>query len=186
MTSFTEEDYNSGDGMLTSVWGPMQWHILHVISFNYPVAPTSADKEKYYKYIISLGDVLPCKYCRDNYKKNLKVTKFSKKMLKNRDIFSKFVYKLHSHVNKMLGKKVDLTYKEVRDRYENFRARCVDEVPTIPKHREKGCVSSLYGMKSKCVVNIVPRSSKKKGFQIDKKCKVKRSNKSKSVPKRKK
>ena len=32
---FSENDYNSGDGMLTSVWGPPMWHTLYTISFNY-------------------------------------------------------------------------------------------------------------------------------------------------------
>jgi hypothetical protein len=33
---YTEEDYKSGDGMLTTVWGPGLWHFLHTMSFNYP------------------------------------------------------------------------------------------------------------------------------------------------------
>ena len=41
---FTKTDYNSGDGMLTSVWGPAQWHFLHTMSFNYPVEPTIEEK----------------------------------------------------------------------------------------------------------------------------------------------
>ena len=42
---FTKEDYKSGDGMLTSVWGPPMWHFLHTMSFNYPVNPTAEDKK---------------------------------------------------------------------------------------------------------------------------------------------
>ena len=42
---FSNEDCNSGDGMLTSVWGPPMWHTLHTISFNYPVKPTKEQKE---------------------------------------------------------------------------------------------------------------------------------------------
>ena len=37
---YNSKDYNSGDGMLTSVWGPSLWHYLHVMSFNYPINPT--------------------------------------------------------------------------------------------------------------------------------------------------
>ena len=43
---FTKKDYNSGDGMITSIWGPSMWHYLHTISFNYPVNPTIIDKKK--------------------------------------------------------------------------------------------------------------------------------------------
>ena len=32
---YSNEDYNSGDGMLTTVWGPSMWHYLHTMSFNY-------------------------------------------------------------------------------------------------------------------------------------------------------
>jgi hypothetical protein len=32
---FKKGDFYSGDGFLTSVWGPAIWHSLHIISFNY-------------------------------------------------------------------------------------------------------------------------------------------------------
>ena len=47
MSKFTEEDFNSGDGFQTSVWGPITWTSLHIISFNYPVAPSEDDKKTY-------------------------------------------------------------------------------------------------------------------------------------------
>ena len=40
---------------------------------------------------------------------------------------SKFVYNIHEHVNKNLGKISTLTYDQVRDRYENFRSRCANK-----------------------------------------------------------
>ena len=43
---YTKKHYQSGDGMVTSVWGPPLWHYLHTMSFNYPVKPTPADKPK--------------------------------------------------------------------------------------------------------------------------------------------
>ena len=68
-TTFTKLDYNSGDGMLTSIWGPPLWHTLHTISFNYPVKPSKEDINNYYKFFKDIKDVLPCKYCRINLKK---------------------------------------------------------------------------------------------------------------------
>ena len=35
--TFKKKDYRSGDGMLTSVWGPSMWHYMHTMSFNYPL-----------------------------------------------------------------------------------------------------------------------------------------------------
>ena len=67
---FTINDYNSNDGMLTSVWGPGMWHYLHSMSFNYPINPTHDDKIHYRQFILSLRNVLPCGKCRKNLKKN--------------------------------------------------------------------------------------------------------------------
>ena len=73
-TPYTESDYNSNDGMLTTIWGPSQWHFLHTMSFNYPVNPTVADKHHYRDYIYSLRYTLPCGKCRANLHKNLNVS----------------------------------------------------------------------------------------------------------------
>ena len=172
---FNESDFNSGDGMLTSIWGPPLWHTLHTISFNYPVNPTKEQKENYYNFFKNLRHVLPCKYCRINLKKNLKSIPLKKSVFKNRDSLSRWVYNLHETVNKMLDKKSGLSYKDVRERYENFRARCLEKKENTKK--EKGCTDSLYGLKGKCVMNIVPKSKKTETFKIDSKCKVKRSKK---------
>ena len=29
---FTHEDYNSGNGMMTYIWGPSLWHSLHTMA----------------------------------------------------------------------------------------------------------------------------------------------------------
>jgi hypothetical protein len=31
--TFKKKDYESNDGMLTTVWGPGMWHFLHTMSF---------------------------------------------------------------------------------------------------------------------------------------------------------
>ena len=168
---FTEKDYNSGDGMMTSIWGPPLWHTLHTISFNYPVKPTKEEKDNYYLYFKSLQGVLPCRYCRDNLKKNWKSLPLKKSIFKNRETLSKYVYDLHELVNKMLNKKSTLSYEQIKDRYENFRSRCLDKKKNNSK-KELGCTSSLYGVKGKCVLNIVPKNNNS-SIKIDPKCKVK-------------
>tara|TARA_B100001094_G_C17944235_1_gene677219 strand:+ start:245 stop:814 length:570 start_codon:yes stop_codon:yes gene_type:complete len=183
---FTKSDFNSSDGMLTSVWGPSMWHFLHTMSFNYPIKPTKQDKINYENYLLSLQKVLPCKHCRDNFFNNLSKVKFSKKVFKNRDTFSKFIYDLHEEVNEMLGKKSNLTYDEAKIRYEHFRARCLEDKNKSKqlggnKLLEKGCVDSLYGKKSKCVLNIVPKDSKIKSFKMSPKCKIDRLNSNKCM-----
>ena len=176
--TFKKGDFYSGDGFLTSVWGPAIWHSLHTMSFNYPVNPTPEDKKHYRDYILSLQYVLPCKYCRINLKKNFRHLPLKMSTMKNRETFSRYIYDLHELINKMLGKKSGLTYCDVRERYEHFRARCTEEKPKIfsfknmktRKNKEKGCTEPLYGKKSKCVIKIVPQDEKVESFQVDKKC----------------
>ena len=173
---FTRKQYTSGDGMLTTVWGPSMWHYLHTMSFNYPINPSKEEKRDYKNFVISLKNVLPCKYCRINLKNNFKIHPLKECHMKNRETFSKYIYKLHEIVNKMLNKKSGLTYCDVRERYEHFRSRCVTEKPKIfnfkktRKRKEKGCTEPLYGQKAKCVIKIVPQKEKCKTLTIDKKC----------------
>ena len=97
-------------------------------------------------------------------------------MLKNRLTFSKWMYVLHEEINKMLGKKSGLSYTQVKDTYEQFRSRCIDKpnkkckIPVL----EKGCTTPFYGIKSKCVLQIVPKKSKKKSFKISPSCMIQR------------
>ena len=176
---FQLNDFQSGDGMLTSVWGPSLWHSLHTISFNYPNHPSVMDKINYRKFILQLKYVLPCKYCRINFRENLKCLPLKMKHMKSRATFSKYVYDLHELINKMLKKKSNLTYEQVRERYEHFRARCNKGkiIRKTRKKKEKGCVDPLYGTKSKCVIKIVPQNTKCETFQMNSKCKTKRMKK---------
>ena len=175
--TFTKEDYNSQDGMLTSVWGPSLWHSLHTISFNYPVNPTLKQKREYLSFFKSLKNILPCKYCRINYVNNLKSVPLTMATMKDRETLSIWLYNLHEEINKMLGKRSNLTYDDVRARYEMFRSRCLTEKSEKKaqkkkktQKREKGCTTPYYGKKSRCVINIVPKSKKCKTFNIDKEC----------------
>lgn len=184
--TYSKSDYESGDGMLTSIWGPSIWHFLHTMSFNYPVHPTEDDKRNYMAFVKQLRYVLPCGHCRKNLKKNLELCPLTMECMKSREQFSRFVYRLHETVNKMLHKESGLTYEEVRERYEHFRARCTldktkGEGAAICKPinvngkgkkgaKEMGCTEPLYGKKAKCVIKIVPEETKCSTFEIDQQC----------------
>lgn len=177
---FTKKQYNAGDGMLTSVWGPAMWHYLHSMSFNYPVQPTSEDKKAYKNFVLSLKNVLPCKYCRINLRNNFKQYPLQNCHMQNRETFSKYIYNLHEIVNKMLDKQSNLSYSDVRERYEHFRSRCTkNDKPKViklnitkkrGKNKENGCTEPLYGKKAKCVINIVPQDNKSNTMIINKDC----------------
>ena len=80
----------------------------------------------------------------------------------------------------MLKKNSNLSYCDVRERYEHFRSRCTDSKPQVYSNfvkidkketeQEKGCTEPLYGKKARCILNIVPQEEKGQSIQIDKKC----------------
>ena len=189
--AFTKKDFHSGDGMLTTVWGPSMWHFLHTMSFNYPVSPTPDQKRQYMEFILNLRNILPCKYCRMNLTNNLATRPIRMCHMASRDTFSRFVYDLHETVNRLLGKKSGLTYCDVRERYEHFRSRCTQDAPKVFNFREfyrgkmgtrkkgqheKGCTEPLYGKKAKCVISIVPQDVKVPTFSVDDQCIKKRGD----------
>jgi hypothetical protein len=194
-STYSDKDYSSNDGMLTTVWGPSMWHYLHTMSFNYPVCPSLSDKNHYRDFVLNLQYTLPCGKCRNNLRKNFKRLPLTMKAMESRSTFSKYIYDLHEVVNKMLHKKPNLTYLDVKERYEHFRARCAKPADsilltrsrlakrknrgrTMKKHvhfaKEKGCTEPLFGEKSKCVLKIVPQKEKCDTFQMDDKCVKKR------------
>ena len=75
-------------------------------------------------------------------------------------------------------------FQEAKIHLENFEKAgrsdnlSFDKMYTNLK-KEKGCTKSLYGVKGKCVLNIVPKSTKSESLIIDPKCKVKRGKKNK-------
>lgn len=181
---FSDTDYSSGDGMMTSVWGPPMWHMLHTISFNYPINPTEEQKKHYYNFYTNIQNILPCRYCRENLANNLTKVPLTMDVFKSRDTLSRFVYTLHETINTMLGKNSGLCYEDVRDRYEHFRSRCLENPKKIKEDKknlkgkiEKGCTEPLYGVKSKCVINIVPRDDRLSSFKMDPKCLLKKGGK---------
>ena len=197
-TPYEDKDYSSNDGMLTTVWGPGIWHYLHTMSFNYPVHPTASDKRHYRDFVLELQYVLPCGKCRKNLVKNFKKHPLTMAHMKSRETFSRYVYDLHETVNQMLDKNSGLTYDNVRERYEHFRARCAKPLKrfrarctrknrtlpsntgtakrTLPsntgtvKRSDKGCIVPLYGNKAKCVLKIIPQDVKCDTIQIDQSC----------------
>lgn len=155
---YTKDDYNSDDGMLTTVWGPSMWHYLHTMSFNYPVKPTIEQKKHYKDFILSLQNVLPCKWCRMNLKNNLKQLPLTQMRMKNRETFSRYIFELHELINTMLGKRSGLTYDDVRERYEHFRSRC-----TIDITMNKKDIQNMFNKTtSKSNSNYIKPSSKNK------------------------
>lgn len=132
-------DYKN-NGLITKIWGGPGWTFNHAITFGYPINPTETQKKEYKNYFMSLGDVLPCKYCRDSYHKFITTgeTALTNDKLKNRDTLTKWFYDVHNAVNDKLEVDYGVTYQDVIQKYESFRARCDKQIK-----KNTGCIVPL-------------------------------------------
>jgi hypothetical protein len=115
--------------------------------------------EKQYKdFFNSLGNVLPCKYCRDSYNKyivELPVEYF----LKSRKDLTRWLYLIHNKVNEKLGVPAcDIpSFEAIEKTYDNYRASCKQTTSEERSDRIiNGCIVPKNGMKKKCLVSVVP------------------------------
>lgn len=138
-------DNNDNDnGMITKIWGPHAWFLLHSISFCYPTNPTYKDKQNFKKFFELLGEVLPCSYCKESYKNfiNEGVTKLDDSVMENQTTLTKWLYYIHEAVNDKLGVTYDVSYDDVVNRYETYRASCKHNKEEVKNENIKGCDAS--------------------------------------------
>uniref|UniRef100_A0A6G6AD63 Sulfhydryl oxidase n=1 Tax=Borely moumouvirus TaxID=2712067 RepID=A0A6G6AD63_9VIRU len=136
----TNHSDHRNNGLITKVWGGAGWTFGHSVTFGYPLNPTLEDKNNYKNFFVSMGDVLPCKYCRESYKKFITEgeTALTDEALENRESLTKWFYRVHDAVNQKLEVEYAVTYEDVVEKYESFRAKCGK-----PKETSKGCVTPL-------------------------------------------
>ena len=87
--------------MRPSVWGPILWNTMHIISLGYPDEPTSETQSAASSFYRSLASLIPCPVCRDHYAdiiKQMPPATESKKAL------VEWVWTVHNQVNQQLGK----------------------------------------------------------------------------------
>lgn len=131
---------NKNNGLITKIWGGAGWVFEHSITFGYPLEPTDDKKMNYMKHFQLLGEVLPCKYCRESYNKIISEgdTVLNLDVMESRETLSKWFYRVHEAVNKRLGVDYGVTYEDVVARYESCRAQCGNSDTKV-----HGCVSPL-------------------------------------------
>lgn len=131
---------NKHNGLITKIWGGPMWVANHSATFGYPLEPTDEQKIKYKNYFISLGDILPCRFCRESYQQMISTgdTKLTDDVMKDRRSLTKWFWRVHNAVNTKLEIDYGVTYEDLVEKYESFRAKCGKPTPT-----EKGCVAPL-------------------------------------------
>lgn len=90
------------NNLLTSMWGPLGWGFIHSVAMGYPDnvpnPETDIVAQQYKKFFLSLGPVLPCVWCKQNYEKNISQLPIDGYLGSRNDLML-WTYKLHNLVN---------------------------------------------------------------------------------------
>ena len=156
-------------GMQTRVWGPAGWLFLHSIAQNYPWNPTEEQKVEYLFFFKLIGNVLPCRYCRESYQDFIEQpdSQLNITVMKSRLTLVKWLYLVHNKVNKKLNISDSPTLKQVWDKYESFRSKCTKS-PEIVEKIKTGCLDPLNGYRKICKISVVDVDSEGNEFGINK------------------
>lgn len=163
----TDIDLSSkNNGMLTKVWGPPLWIGLHAITFGYPYKIDEESEEHqlkkkvYYDFFKLIGEVLPCKYCRQSYKEYFQELDL-KEYLHSRESIVRWLYLIHEKVNDKL-KVPDcdrITFYDFTKKYETYRAKCKpdskEQEYKKKMNEDKGCIKPLDNTPKRAIVNVI-------------------------------
>lgn len=107
--------------MNTKMWGPPAWKFTHTITFNYPETIDWNNEDhvnlsnKIKNMFVEFQNTLPCKYCRESFKKFLKQLPIEP-FLGSRRSFTYWYYCIHNKVNqKLRGQEWDLFVNKLKE-----------------------------------------------------------------------
>lgn len=97
-------------------WGPSAWALLHLISFNGDLRMQQAKA-----FVSTLREVLPCPACREHFVAHINEIRFPRSSAR----FARWMYDLHERVNASLGKSHQMSFKDVREKWQHvIRGSC--------------------------------------------------------------
>lgn len=108
--------------MNTKKWGSPAWKFLHCIAFNYKA--TETNKTNYKKFFTLIGNILPCRFCRESYKVFIKELPINKYLKYDKGVFE-WLYLMHNKVNDKLRNqgndvKDNPSYNRIHNLYEKL------------------------------------------------------------------
>lgn len=89
--------------MKTIFWGRYFWYCIHLTALGYSNNPTPDQKMVYKQFYLTLGKVLPCSKCSNNYARHMEHIPIDFFLGNQNDLF-KWTVHLHNIVNKEIGK----------------------------------------------------------------------------------
>lgn len=124
----------SAPSLFVEFFGPSLWKSMHSIAFNYgtdPFHPTPDEQKAAIDFFGSLVYLIPCAKCRGHYKKYISEHPID---ADSRDSLSKWVYDLHSDVNRRRHVK-NISYEEVKNDYAGWSREKMEKYLSMPPQK---------------------------------------------------
>lgn len=90
-------------GMSPSVWGPILWSTMHIVTLGYSEMPSDQEKKAAVEFFDSLVYMIPCPICKEHYKMILEKYPVEN-AVGNRTELANWVFMIHNKVNEQLSK----------------------------------------------------------------------------------
>jgi len=120
--------------MRPSVWGPILWNTMHIISLGYPDDPSSDMQQAASSFYRSLSSLIPCPICRQHYAQHLKsfppATESKKALVE-------WVWMIHNKVNLDIGK-IEVSFDAFMNHMESL-----SHEPSVSIHMITGLCSGI-------------------------------------------
>ena len=118
---------DASDGIRCNVFGPITWTVLHIYASGFPAIVKSQQEYNravsFTKLIDGVVGSLPCKTCRKHTVDILKQMNYRGQVFANRNAAERFVYDLHTNVNKRIKKNYNPpAFETVVSYYNKFRS----------------------------------------------------------------
>uniref|UniRef100_A0A6C0FCV5 thiol oxidase n=1 Tax=viral metagenome TaxID=1070528 RepID=A0A6C0FCV5_9ZZZZ len=100
-----------------NLWGPSGWIFLHYVTFGF----RECDKEDYTHFFNYLGNVIPCRFCRESYKQILET---SPPDVSSREALIKWLWDIHNKVNDKTKRSYNnASLEDINKRYGSYLKR---------------------------------------------------------------
>jgi len=116
---------NPNSGLITKIWGPPMWILLHSICYAYPISASEKKKQQTLDFFTLFGKILPCIYCRESYAKFIKegISQLIVQTVETRRNLTIWAYSLHESVNAKLNVNYAVKLFNVDSKYEAGRIK---------------------------------------------------------------
>jgi hypothetical protein len=103
------------------LWGKSSWDFLFYSGLAYPDNPTKEDKENMEKFLLYMGNILPCRKCRFNFKNHLVKYPINNNVLSCRYNLINWMINIYNEICKINNNNKLMCYNDVIERYMNNR-----------------------------------------------------------------